>query len=156
MLTGMLLLGLQSGDGESKVDIEKETIAIRYGGHTLVLTVGSDRAVIDGEKVTLAAPVSEHFDSVYFPLRPVLAVLGFTVTWNEKQATVTLAHQELQQNLASQVMETIEEDPQRRLTFAFLPGDNDSYLAIVKEYGREDLRRQVRDFVAWLKAEGVI
>jgi len=139
-----------------EVRVEKEIATIRCGGQVIVLTVDSDRAVIDGKEVILATKVVNRYGTVYFPLCAVLEALGFTVTWDEEHAQVTLAHPAVKWKSTSQVMQAAEEDPKQRLAFAFLRWDIDGRTAMAKELGREDLRRQVRDFITWLKAEGVI
>ncbi|MHB9108822.1 MAG: copper amine oxidase N-terminal domain-containing protein [Armatimonadota bacterium] len=130
------------------VDQQYGTITIDVDNNQLVLRTGSTTATLDGKDFTLPCPVVTRHGTVYFPLRPVAKALGCTVTWNGQAKKVTVKHASFNWDRSSRVMQNAQQQ-----TLAFLNCDRD---ALAREFSRESIRSQVKDFVDWLKAEGMI
>jgi len=168
-----LALFRESAENESAIVIKKNDITISLNGHKVRITVGSDRAEFDGKAATLPCPVSKLGETPYLPLRPVAQALGFKVKWDAKKETVSTTmpgrmmpmppwnsddndEKEEQYYEESRTYRRGSANPKTTPTYAFLYLDNDGVLALIKEKSKAELRLQVRDFLAWLKAERVI
>lgn len=57
---------------------------------TILITIGSDYAKINGEDVKLDSPAFVENDRTYTPIRFISENLGATVEWNETEQTVTI------------------------------------------------------------------
>lgn len=70
---------------------KKQTVTIKFNDHTIVLTIGSKKATVDGQTKTLdqSAQILSG-DRTYIPLRFVAENLGFTVGWNASTQTATV------------------------------------------------------------------
>lgn len=56
----------------------------------IVIYIGEDSAVVNGEKVKLDSPAFIENDRTYTPIRFIAENLGATVEWNEEAQTVTI------------------------------------------------------------------
>ena len=57
---------------------------------TILITIGSDYAKVNGEDVKLDSPAFVENDRTYRPIRFISENLGATVEWNETEQTVTI------------------------------------------------------------------
>lgn len=57
---------------------------------TILITIGSDYAKVNGEDVKLDSPAFVENDLTYTPIRFISENLGATVEWNETEQTVTI------------------------------------------------------------------
>ena len=57
---------------------------------TILITIGSDYAKVNGEEVKLDSPAFVENDRTYTPIRFISENLGATVKWNETEQTVTI------------------------------------------------------------------
>ena len=57
---------------------------------TILITIGSDYAKVNGEEVKLDSPAFVENDRTYTPIRFISENLGATVEWNETEQTVTI------------------------------------------------------------------
>ena len=57
---------------------------------TILITIGSDYAKVNGEDVKLDSPAFAENDRTYTPIRFISENLGATVEWNETEQTVTI------------------------------------------------------------------
>ena len=66
-------------------------VTVKFQGHTVILTIGSKVATVDGARKTLdqAAEILTG-NRTYIPLRFVAENLGFTVTWDSKTMTANI------------------------------------------------------------------
>jgi len=194
------LMPLDIFHGEShgmgmRATLKGNTLTVTNGEKKVVLTVGSNQAVINGKDVTLPVKTIKRDGSVYTPVRALAEGLGFGVEWYKKTQIVTLTGQVfiyardgegqvkkrfINGTYISKVMASAEDHTKAPKTFAFisygerfewstpdqsnakaqkfyeLKQDYVAYTTAAKVQSREDLRLQVRDFLAWLKKEGVI
>ncbi|MCH5187197.1 MAG: leucine-rich repeat protein [Oscillospiraceae bacterium] len=67
---------------------ETQTVTVNAAGKTVVLTVGADTAVVNGEEKTLPVPAMIIDGRTLVPLRFVSEQLGFAVDWNSETNTV--------------------------------------------------------------------
>ena len=57
---------------------------------TILITIGSDSAKVNGEDIKLDSPAFVENDRTYTPIRFISENLGATVEWNETEQTVTI------------------------------------------------------------------
>ncbi|MEY9096108.1 copper amine oxidase N-terminal domain-containing protein [Paenibacillus sp. RC84] len=76
-------------DGETK----QITVTDDLGGHTIVFTLGSAEALVDGKPVTLEQAVELHGDYTSVPLRFLAEALGGEAKWDSKQDAVIITRQ---------------------------------------------------------------
>ena len=57
---------------------------------TILITIGSDYAKVNGEDIKLDSPAFVENDRTYTPIRFISENLGATVEWNEREQTVTI------------------------------------------------------------------
>ena len=75
---------------------EKRTVTLRDGKTTLVLTIGSKTALVNGKSVTMnAAPISIKYTkakktAILVPTRFVAETFGYSYNWDSKSSTVTI------------------------------------------------------------------
>lgn len=61
---------------------EAQTVTITKDETTIVITIGADKAVVNGEEVELDSPAFIENDRTYTPIRFISENLGATVNWN--------------------------------------------------------------------------
>jgi uncharacterized lipoprotein YddW (UPF0748 family) len=82
---------ISEGIGASVVWSGKDkTVTIRKAGREIVLTSGQTTAMVDGAKVTLAAPATVRNGRVMVPLRFIAEQLGLQVVWIQRSSTIQL------------------------------------------------------------------
>lgn len=133
---------VQANPGEEEVTIRRKnaTFHFAYGEVTL-----------NGKPVKLPYPMFLRDQYPYVPLRTVAKLLGYSVKWDGKSHTVTIQEPgkpPLHGSLDPAAVEKIGKD---RIPLAFT-----QQVDTPREVAREQLRAQVRDFLTWLKEEGVI
>ncbi|WP_081739824.1 copper amine oxidase N-terminal domain-containing protein [Paenibacillus sp. JCM 10914] len=60
-----------------------KTVSYKKDGRSIVLTIGSKEAVVDGKKVTMDTPAKSIKGRTYVPLRFVSENLGIPVSWDQ-------------------------------------------------------------------------
>ena len=141
---------------EKGVVQKEDTVTLTLGEQKITLRIGSDQAEVGGKKLTLPAPVISWHGTTYVPLRAVAEVLDITVKWNPTTALVSIKIPGVDWAPSSQIMETEAKAPEKPLSLAFTNYDYRARERMAQDLARVELRQQVRDFIAWLKAEKVI
>lgn len=67
-----------------------QTITGEKGSRTVILSIGSSTATIDGSPVSLAAPAMKHQGSTYVPLRFIAEAMGAEVKWDAATSTIRI------------------------------------------------------------------
>ena len=168
-----LFCGQRSGLS-TRVVVDGKKVIVTNGSKRLVMLLGADEATGDGRAVRLPTPAVERDGVVYAPVRAVAESLGLKVTWDPKAGHVTLAGPMYVGGLAPDggatedrfvnfvdrrhvsAVTTAAGAAEAGQTFAFVGHDREARQAWAKVESKRLLRLQVRDFVAWLKAQGVI
>jgi len=147
------------------VNWKGNTLTLSLPPHTLVFTVGSAEAQFDGQPVTLPKPVEFQYGVICLPLRRTAEALGFLVKYDEKGEIVSygrrLRHPEDMPQPGRETIDWVSSrlfcpegaDPQTTPTYAYVAWDTAFREAITREQSKALLRLQVRDFLAWLKAQ---
>jgi len=141
-------------DWKAQFDEKAGTITFT-GKRTIVLKVGSAQATVDGRAVTLPAAVQLRYDSPYLPLQWTVDALGGTVRRHQEHE-VTLRVPGRDYDWSSPVEAVTIAGVEDPVTVAYAWNDDHTRRGIALETARAELRAQVRDFITWLKAEGVI
>ncbi len=81
---------VESIGGSVEWDADTRTVKAADGDNTVEITIDSDTAVVNGEKVLLDSPAYIENDRTMLPLRFVAENLGCAVTWDEASQTVTI------------------------------------------------------------------
>ncbi|MHB9108636.1 MAG: copper amine oxidase N-terminal domain-containing protein [Armatimonadota bacterium] len=132
------------------------SISFFWQKKSISLTVGSTEALVNGKKSTLPCPVVVRNNTPYLPLKWTAEALGGTVTWDAKNKQVKVLPPQSKYAWSSAVEEVLLEGRKAPGSAAFTYYDREGEAIRVQSASREELRKQVRDFIAWLKAEGVI
>ena len=69
---------------------EAKTVTITKDKTVIVITIGSDKATVNGKEVKLDSPAFIENSRTYTPIRFISEELGATVEWNEKTEEVTI------------------------------------------------------------------
>ena len=69
---------------------EEKTVTITKEDTTIVITIGQEFAMVNGEAVQLDAPAYIENGRTFLPLRFVTENLGAEVVWNPADDTVTV------------------------------------------------------------------
>jgi hypothetical protein len=133
-------------------NFDEKTVRIEKGGTLIDLRVGKALAVVNGKRVVLPYLVTERGGLPYLPVGAVARLLGAGVAWHARTATVAVREKTGAQWLTSTVtvMPHDMDGVNSNVPFAFDDADS------TKEHSREALRAQVRDFINWLKGQGVL
>ncbi len=81
---------------KTKYDKANKTVTFKQGGTTVVLTLGSKTALVNGKKVTMsAAPISAKYNdskkvAILVPTRFIAETFGYYYEWNSSTSTVTI------------------------------------------------------------------
>lgn len=81
---------------KTKYDKANKTVTFKQGGTTVVLTLGSKTALVNGKKVTMsAAPISAKYKesnkvAILVPTRFIAETFGYYYEWNSSTSTVTI------------------------------------------------------------------
>ncbi|WP_051688279.1 stalk domain-containing protein [Desulfofalx alkaliphila] len=71
-------------------DASNRTVTITKGEDTIVLLIGVNKAQVNGKAQSLNTPPIINRDRTFIPLRFVSEGLGFDVTWNASEKSVTI------------------------------------------------------------------
>jgi len=71
-------------------DDATKTVTITKGETVIVITIGSDKATVNGEEVALDSAAFIENDRTYTPVRFIAEALGATVGWDDATKTVTI------------------------------------------------------------------
>jgi len=77
----------------AKVDWLKETrqVRITYNETTILLTIGSNVVIVNGQPVEIDSPAEIVNGRTYVPLRFVSEALGATAAWDETTGKITIS-----------------------------------------------------------------
>lgn len=71
--------------------LEKDKqVKISLDGAEIILTIGSDKALVNGKEDTIDCPAEIDHDRTYVPLRFIAETFGAEVEWDESNMTVTI------------------------------------------------------------------
>ncbi|MEC0106954.1 stalk domain-containing protein [Paenibacillus taichungensis] len=81
-----------------KWDQQQKTITITKENTEMVLTINSNKVMLNQSEILLDVPAELNYNSTYVPARFVSQTLGADVNWNQQasQATITLDGKQLQ------------------------------------------------------------
>jgi hypothetical protein len=82
-------------------DPSNQTITANRGSRNVVVTIGSNRAVIDGQSEHISQPAEIVNGSTMVPLRFVAEALGDYVQWSGATNTVSIVRQNSNDNMAA-------------------------------------------------------
>jgi hypothetical protein len=155
----------------TRVVVAGNTVTVTYGTKKLVMTIGAEKASLNGKAVKLPTPTVERDGVVYAPVRVVAESLGLKLTWDPKAGRVSISglvhvgnhspdgvttKKRFAERQFKCYVSTAKGDEKEGQTYAFLGYDSKACIALTKAESKRLLRLQVRDFVAWLKAQGAI
>jgi hypothetical protein len=148
---------------------DTSTITLMNGVKKVIVNIGNDIATINDTVITLPRPVTTIDGIVYVPVRAVAEGLGFTVIQMEETGIIAI---ESNPHCANHQLDGTNSQAVYRGSFSpvLVPavdsGTSDGYAFINYDIGARNamvlreskrlLRLQVEDFIAWLKAEGVL
>ncbi|MHB9108637.1 MAG: copper amine oxidase N-terminal domain-containing protein [Armatimonadota bacterium] len=134
---------------------EKAGVVTFTGKRTIVLKIDSAQATVDGRTFDLPAAPQLRYGSPYLPLEWTADALGGTVRARDGRQ-VSLRAPSRGYEWTDGVHEVTLDGAKDPVTVAFSWHDENTRRAMALETARTELRAQVRDFINWLKAEGVI
>ena len=73
-----------------KWDNDERKVTITKGDTTIIITIDSQTALVNGAAIVLDSPAFIENDRTYTPLRFIAEKLGASVEWNETDKTVTI------------------------------------------------------------------
>jgi len=66
-------------------------VTVKLGNKYIIFTIGSNKAVVNGQEVQLARPTRVEGGRTQVPLRAVAEALNYNVTWNAKAHLINLS-----------------------------------------------------------------
>lgn len=124
--------------------------------NSVQLIVDSDVAKLNGEPVKLPCKVIKINGAIFVPLRAVAKLMQRDMRWDQNRACVYLSALGSPNAKSSTIVTKQLEPSHISVDIAFADYDSIGKYAITKEKSRTELRQQVRDFITWLKGQGVI
>jgi hypothetical protein len=76
--------------GSAEWDAATNTVKIVLGGKTVVVTIGSKNATVNGAPTTLMAPATARDGRTFVALADLANLLGATTSWDEATQTATV------------------------------------------------------------------
>jgi len=145
-------------DGKGAVNFyeERGLIEVHVGGKNLNLRLGKVDGFADGKAVKLPCAPMLYNRTPYLPLKWVTEQLGSTLAVNDRATEVKVRAPGTEWDMRSPVRSLAFEGRQEPVSVAFTHYDRETADILARNTAREELRQQVRDFITWLKAEGVI
>jgi len=140
----------------TRADIGKDSVTLVGKTKKIELKDGSAEAVVDGKTMALPCKVRMRNGMPYIPLQWTVEQFGGSVLENAREHEVAITRPDGSGKPESPVQEVVFAEGEKPLSVAFLNADSMTITAVTREAAREELRQQVRDFIVWLKAEGVI
>jgi hypothetical protein len=74
--------------GDVAWDAASQTATVSYGGHCVVLTIGSQVITVDGQTVVIDEPAQLIYGRTMLPIRAVIEGIGGEVGWDQIERTV--------------------------------------------------------------------
>ena len=71
-------------------DNDTRTVTITKDDIIIVITIGAETAIVNGETITLEKPAFIDNDRTYTPIRFIAEKLGSTVDWNPDSQVITI------------------------------------------------------------------
>ena len=134
---------------------EQAGVVTFTGRRTIVLKIGSAQATVDGQTVAMPLAARLRYGSPYLPLKWTAHALGGAVHERAEHRVAVRAPAQ-GYDRTSTVEEVALDGAKDRVTVAFAWYDANTRRGMALETARAEVRAQVRDFITWLKAEGVI
>ena len=143
---------------ELRVDYAAKTGLVTLTGktRTVKFTVGSATASVDGKAVALPCKVRERNGMPYVPLQWTVQHFGGATQWNAREQCVSIQVPGKPRAQSTDVQAITFPGEKTPVSVANAGSDWMTQQALAKDNAREELRKQVHDFITWLKAEGVI
>jgi hypothetical protein len=141
-----LTLFQQGGDGRT----------IDQAGKHLRFEVGSRSVDVDGKKHNMPASAQLRGELLYVPLRFVVDTLGGELTMTPAPRHVTVGIPRFEHSVRSGVYVHDFGGDASPGTVAFTDFDRVASEGRTLEVSQRELRSQVRDFISWLREQGVI
>jgi len=132
-----------------KYDAKEATVTVTKGSARLCFTRGSSTAIIGGERVLLPAVVREVNGHLYAPARALAQPLGGVVAWNAKTNEVSFRRAGNDTTLlftTHQQRHAPAKSPRHKA--AAMPTPEHRIAAAARQ-------AQIREFLTWLRAEGI-
>lgn len=85
---------------------EDKTVTVTYNDNTIIVTLDSKTALVNGEETEIKSPALIKKDRVLVPIRVIAEALGLTVEWDEDSHSVIVDEKEPEETAAP--METTE------------------------------------------------
>jgi len=131
-------------------------IEVHVGEKSMNLRLGKAEGYVDGKAVKLPCAPVLYNRTPYLPLKWTVEQLGSTLTVSEKGNNIKVRAPGMTWDMQSPVRALTLEGQQEPSSVAFTYYDQETTNILARNAAREELRNQVRDFITWLKAEGVI
>jgi hypothetical protein len=129
-------------------------VTITDGRIYVMLTAGAAEASVDHKKVKLPTAVLKEGKELYVPVKFVVEKLGGTATWDSAKQRLSVQVTEADKPTTTEVRaETIG---LQKASVAFRDWDREFVEEPTREAARQELRAQVRDFLGWLRGQGII
>ena len=87
-------------------DEENKTVTVTYNDSTIIVTVDSQTAIVNGEEIEIDSPAIIKKDRVLVPIRVIAEALGLTVEWDGDSHSVIVDETEPTETAES--TETVE------------------------------------------------
>jgi len=134
--------------------VDKGTITVTRGASTAIFTFNSAQARMNDKTVALSSLVTVRKGVAFVPIRELVEALDAGEGFSSDQWQVTLRHPDSGEALHLPVTLAIGQDGQETAIREQI--DQALLHESVRTLSHEELRMQVRDFVTWLKAQGVL
>ena len=141
---------------ELKKDDDKSGgFTVLSGDRSLQMTQFSNLAVAQNKMIVLPVQVETRNYSIYVPLQTVANFFGLTVKSQEGESAITVSKGETKISLELCELKNTRTGLQQQYAIDRARAPWESPM-LANEAVRQNLREQVTDFLAWLKAEEVI
>lgn len=95
---------------------EAKTVAVTYNNSTIIVTVGSLTALVNGEEIEIDSPALIKKDRVLVPIRVIAEALGLDVEWDGESHSVIVDEKEPTQTPEPTVTAAPTETPEPTVT----------------------------------------
>jgi Copper amine oxidase N-terminal domain len=133
-----------------------EGYRVQWGGKRIRFEVDSAVAEVNGAKVKMHVPATLRGNAMYVPVKFVTETLGGKVVPSDAGKRISVEIPAAGIQASSSVRQLDFGGTAGPGTIVLEDADREARAGPTLERSREELRAQVRDFIAWLKGQGVI